>query len=230
MISFIKSRSFLVTSFSPFLRGLLLTFTLAALFCYFFVDFPLIETLAPHRKTFRSVLKIASLLIFPPFHLVFWGGAFLWARFSRAKQRFILPFFEIFVAQALSVAFVRVFKVIIGRARPESFLSHDLIGFEFFSSSHHFHSLPSGHTMAAMTLAASIALLFPRFRFFSFAFALIASSSRVFLLDHFPSDLFVTGIFGIFIAQVIHVVIKGVTNHHHGGDLIHGNIASFRNR
>ena len=104
MISYIKSRLFLVTSFSSFLRGILLLFTLAALLCYFFVDFPLIEAVASYRKTFRSLLKIASLLIFPPFHLLFWGSAFLWARFAQGKERFILPFFEIFVAQALSVA------------------------------------------------------------------------------------------------------------------------------
>ncbi len=230
MISYIKSRSFLVTSFSPFLKGLLLTFVFAALLCYFFVDFPLIETLAPHRKTLRSVLKVASLLIFPPLHLLVWGVAFLWARFSHAKERFILPFFEIFVAQAFSVALVRVFKVIIGRARPESFLSYDMTGFDFFSTSHHFHSLPSGHTMAAMTLAASIALLFPRFRILSFSIALLLSISRIFLLDHFPSDLFATGILGIFIAQVVHLVIKRVTSHKHEGDLSHGNIPTARSR
>ena len=230
MISYIKSRSFLVTSFSPFLRGLLLAFVFAAFFCYFFVDFPLIETLAPHRKALRTVLKVASLLIFPPLHLFVWGIAFLWARFSHAKERYILPFFEIFTAQAFSVAFVRVFKVVIGRARPESFLTYDMNGFEFFSSSHHFHSLPSGHTMAAMTLATSIALLFPRFRILSFSIALLLSLSRVFLLDHFPSDLFATGLIGILIAQVIHLVIKRVTNHEHVGDLNHGNISSSRSR
>jgi membrane-associated phospholipid phosphatase len=230
MISYIKFRSFLVDSFPPFFRGLLLVFVFAAFLCYFFVDYPLIETLAPYRKTARTVLKAASLLIFPPLHLLIWGIAFLWARFSYAKERFILPFFEIFAAQAISVAFVRVFKVLIGRARPECFLLYDMTGFEFFSPSHHFHSLPSGHTMAAMTLATSLALLFPKFRILSFTIALLLSFSRVFLLDHFPSDLFATGIFGIITAQVTHLVIKKITNYQNGEDLNHGNIPPIRSR
>ncbi|CCB88864.1 phosphatase PAP2 family protein [Simkania negevensis] len=230
MISYIKFRSFLVTSFSPFLRSLLLVFVFAAFLCYFFIDYPLIKALAPYRVAVRTALKAASLLIFPPLHLLIWGIAFIWARFSYAKERFILPFFEIFVAQAISVAFVRVLKVLIGRARPECFLAYDMTGFEFFSPSHHFHSLPSGHTMAAMTLATSLALLFPKFRILGFTIALLLSLSRVFLLDHFPSDLFATGILGILIAQVTHLVIRKITNYKYGEDLDHGNNSPIRNR
>ena len=188
-----------------------LGFAIAALFCYFFVDFPLLEEIAPYRKSFRTFFKGVSLLIFPPIYLAICCGGFLWARFVSKTQCWILPFFELITAQALSVAFVRVFKVIIGRARPESFLSKNLIGFECFSVSHYFHSLPSGHTMAAFTLAGSIALLFPHFRIWSLAIAFLFSLSRVFLLDHFPSDLFATGMIAMMIAQIVHSMLQKVT-------------------
>jgi len=212
MFLFIKPKLFYAT---PFLARVSIGFVLAAVFCYFFVDFPLIEEIAPYRKIFRTPLKLASFLIFPPLYLFIGAGAFIWARFLCKNKQWTLPSFEMITAQALSVAFVRVFKVIIGRARPESFLSRDLIGFEFFSSSHHFHSLPSGHTMAAFTLAASIALLFPRFRYLSLTLAFLFSLSRIYLLDHFPSDLFATGAIGIFIAQMVHIVLQKITDRNH---------------
>lgn len=225
MSYFIKSKLFNAT---PFLTRVFIGFVLAATFCYFFIDFPLIEEIAPYRKTFRSFFKGTSMLIFPPLYLAIWLGAFLWARFLSSSKRWTLPFFEIITAQALSVAFVRVFKVIIGRARPDSFLSKDLIGFEFFSSSHHFHSLPSGHTMAAFTLAASLALLFPRMRYFSLSLAFLFSLSRVFLLDHFPSDLFATGAMAILIAQMVHFVLQKVTDQKIGSHF-DGNTFATRN-
>ena len=213
MIHFIKSQPFHAT---PFLRRVCLGFTLAAFFCYFFVDFPLTEALAPYRQSLRFISKKASFLIFPPLYLIICGGGFLWARFLSKSQKWVLPSFELITAQVLSVAFVRTFKVIIGRARPESFLSKDLIGFEFLSSNHHFHSLPSGHIMAAFTLAASIALLFPRFRILSFSIAFIFSLSRIFLLAHFPSDLFATGMIGMIIAQIVHTMLQNVTDKNAG--------------
>ena len=188
----------------------LLGFLILALLSYLFVDFPLIELISPLRSKLRLLMKGTSLLIFPPFHLVLWTGAFLFARFLSAEKKWTLPFFEIALSQYLSVAFVRIFKVVIGRARPESFLSKNVTGFDFFSGDHYFHSLPSGHTMAAFTLAASIALLFPRFRVISLIIAFHFSMARIYLLDHFPSDIFATAVIGIFIAQMVHTLINKI--------------------
>jgi membrane-associated phospholipid phosphatase len=208
MIHFINPKPFYAI---PFFIRLAIGLIFAACLSYFFIDFPLLDLISPYRKMIRPFFNVLSMLIFPPFYLIITLLYFLWARFLKKSSKWILPSFEIGVAQAVSVAFVRIFKVIIGRARPESILLSKASGFEWLSSSHHFHSLPSGHTMAAFTLAASLALLFPRKRGVFFSLALLLSLSRVFLLDHFFSDLLFTGAIGIIIAQICHTVLNKIT-------------------
>lgn len=187
-------------------------FALAAIFCYFFVDLPFVKVIAPYKTTFYLPLKSISLLIFPPFYLAIFSIAFLWIRLLNKSNRLSLFFFELTAIQVFSIACVRILKVVIGRVRPENFLSNEWMGFKFFSLSHHFHSIPSGHTMTAFSIATSIALFFPRFRILSLVLAFLLSSSRAFLLDHFPSDLFATGSLGMIIAQMIHIMLQKVTD------------------
>lgn len=208
MIRLIKSKFF---DWNLFFLYLYFGLASAAIFSYSFIDFPLLENITLDSLPFYVLFKAMSLCIFPPLYLVVFGGGVLWFRFLSKSKIWTLPFFEIFTAQAFATAFVRIFKVIIGRARPESFLSNPSISFKCFSYNHNFHSFPSGHTIAAFTLAASIALLFPRFQILSLSLAFLLSLSRIFLLDHFLSDLFATAIIGMMIAQMVHLMLQKVT-------------------
>ena len=143
---------------------------------YFFLDRELLPLIGKsHRPLFRGV----SSLISPPIHLAIWGGAFLIARLK--QSRWTLPLFEIIIAQCLSIAFARVFKILIGRARPEFFLKKGVYGFYGFEWSGHYHSFPSGHALMAFTLATSLSLIFPRLRFLFYSLATLLSLSRLFL-------------------------------------------------
>jgi len=103
-----------------------------------------------------------------------------------------------------------MFKIIIGRARPEMFLTKRFCGFELCNFDDHFHSFPSGHIAAAFALAASIAVCYPRFRILSLSIALVLSLSRILLLAHFPSDLFATGCIVMLVAEMVHLRLKSV--------------------
>lgn len=195
------------------LRSLIATsvaFFLAAILSYLFVDLPVIEKIAPYRNFLSPLLKALSLAIFPPLYLALSIGGFFYSRFISKQKRWSLSFFEIGVAQFFSMACVRIFKVIFGRIRPENYFSKNLTGFDFFNLSDSYHSFPSGHTMAAFTLAASLFLLFRRLRSLSLSLAFILSFGRVFSLNHFPSDLFATASLGILIAKMVHIMLNKV--------------------
>ena len=206
LLDLVKSL-FLKSSFFCFL---LFLFFEIAIFCYFFIDEIVLNYLSSHRFQFRLLMKSASLLIFPPFYPIFSLMAFFVIRFLKSRQKWGRLYFEIAITQSLGIAFVRIFKIIIGRARPETFLIKKFKIFQFFSGSHHFHSFPSGHTMAAMMLATSLSLFFPKWRILFTMSFLFLSSSRVFLLNHFPSDLFGTAFFSILIALNVHIILDQI--------------------
>ena len=195
---------------TPFLSHVFWGFVLAALICYFFVDHLFLERVTPFLKEPHPLFMIISCTISPPLCLTLSLGGFLWSRLLSKKKRGLLLFFEFLVAQMVATAFVRLCKVIVGRARPESMLSNGFFGFDCFSFDPHFHSFPSGHTAIAFTLSGSIALCFPPLRFLALLIAFIFASSRVFLLKHFPSDLFITGMVSLLIAQTVHFKLKEI--------------------
>jgi len=176
---------------------------------YFFLDQEVTTYVAPYSKAYRLLLKGCTFLIFPPLYLALSAGGFVASRLK--KSRWTLPFFEILVAQSLSIAFVRVFKIIIGRARPDIFLKKGIYGFYGFEWDHHFHSFPSGHCMAAFTLATSLSYLFPRFRIYFFSVATVLTLSRVLLLGHYCSDILGTAAFALLIGGSVHAMITKIT-------------------
>lgn len=187
----------------PFRKAFFLIFL--AILSYLFLDREIIPLLG---SSYKPLLKAFSLLIFPPLHLVIWGGAFIVARVKRSP--WTLPLFEITLSQCLSVAFARIFKVVFGRARPDTFLKKGIFGFHGFDWSHHYHSFPSGHTLTAFALATSLSFIFPRFRFTFYTFATLFSLSRPFLLDHYISDVIGTAAIGIMIASLVHIIIRRI--------------------
>ncbi len=188
----------------PFRKAFFL-FLLAGV-SYFFFDKDVLPFIG---KTYKPLFKAFTFLIFPPLHLAIWIGAFIIARLK--KSLWTLPLFEIVAAQCLTVAFARIFKVVFGRARPDIFLKKGVYGFYGFEWNHHYHSFPSGHTLTAFTLATSLSLIFPRFRYYFYFFAALFSLSRPLLLDHYVSDVIGTAAIGIGIASFVHIMIKKVT-------------------
>jgi membrane-associated phospholipid phosphatase len=119
-----------------------------------------------------------------------------------------LPLFEIIVSQCLSVAFVRIAKVLIGRARPTIYLKTGIYGFHGFEWDHHYHSFPSGHTLMIFTWATSLSLAFPKWRIPLFILATLLALSRVLLAKHYLSDVLGTAAIGMIIATFVHLIVR----------------------
>jgi len=111
---------------------------------------------------------------------------------------------ELFVMQGLSFVFVRLLKVLLGRARPLLFLQQKGYGFYGVQWGDLFHSFPSGHTMAAFALAIPFPWYFPRCRFLFMSVAALLAVSRLLLLDHFVSDLLGTVAIALVLSRGMH--------------------------
>jgi membrane-associated phospholipid phosphatase len=103
----------------------------------------------------------------------------------------------LFSSVAVSGLTVDVIKYIAGRARPKLYFSEQLFGFDFFRWEHAWTSFPSGHSATALSVAMFLALLFPRWRFFWFFGGVIVAFSRIFLTQHYISDVIAGSFLGI---------------------------------
>ena len=96
----------------------------------------------------------------------------------------------VFASVAISGIIANVGKYTIGRARPKFFPETGSVSFDVFSGDAGWASFPSGHATTAMALGVSLALLFPRLRWIFLCYGFWVAASRLFLLQHYPSDMF----------------------------------------
>ena len=171
---------------------------------YFSIDKQVVEAISDSFKSPLFFLKVQS-LIFSPL-LILLSSAF-GLYFVRKKGRSLsLPFLDIFISQFIAFGAGSGLKVLLGRARPQLFLSHELFGFFGFSWNRSYHPFPSGHTLAAFTLAATLALHYPRFQFSFFLVAALISISRVISMSHFPSDILISTALAILIGKGVYTL------------------------
>ncbi len=125
------------------------------------------------------------------------GGLLLFVMFRNKKADTAYSGLFLFSSVAVSGLTVDVIKYIAGRARPKLYFSEQLFGFDFFRWEHAWTSFPSGHSATALSVAMFLALLFPRWRFFWFFGGVIVAFSRIFLTQHYISDVIAGSFLGI---------------------------------
>ena len=85
-----------------------------------------------------------------------------------------------------------VLKIALGRARPELLFDAQQFGFYGFHMTSQFWSMPSGHTTTVMGIVFGLCVLFPRYCIALILVGLGIVSTRVFLTDHYLSDVLAT--------------------------------------
>ncbi|MFZ4077190.1 MAG: phosphatase PAP2 family protein [Legionellaceae bacterium] len=83
-----------------------------------------------------------------------------------------------------------VLKVCFGRARSCLLFDDQAYGFYGFQMNQAYWSFPSGHTTTIMGMALGLCVLFPRYRLAFLLAGLLVILSRVVLLEHYLSDVF----------------------------------------
>ncbi|MBK7893011.1 MAG: phosphatase PAP2 family protein [Bdellovibrionales bacterium] len=103
-------------------------------------------------------------------------------------------------ALTLSGLLVQVLKHLVGRQRPYADLHLEATRFDFVNSNYEWHSLPSGHSQVAFTVAATMVLLGPKQRAWQwswFAVAATIAMTRVVTLNHWLSDTLIGAFVGV---------------------------------
>ena len=99
-------------------------------------------------------------------------------------------------------------KILLGRARPELLFDQSLYGFYGLHFVRPFWSFPSGHTTTVVGLVLGLMLIFPR-HFYAFIVAgLLVISTRVFLTDHYLSDVLGTSYLVLFEVGLLSIIFR----------------------
>lgn len=120
-----------------------------------------------------------------------------------------LPFFvQTLLVLPVMLFLAKVAKILIGHARPKTLL--DMPNVPPFWEQYYglrlqdaFHSLPSGHTTTAVTLAILAARFYPPLAWPAYITAGAVMMSRVFLLEHEVSDVLGTVVFVMVLLPLI---------------------------
>jgi undecaprenyl-diphosphatase len=107
---------------------------------------------------------------------------------------------ESLAALAGSHVIVQMIKRFTGRQRPYLALS----GVRTLASLWTDHSFPSGHTAAAFSLAAGFTHHFPLLEPALFGMAGLVGISRLYLGQHYPTDVLIGAILGTLAVELIH--------------------------
>jgi membrane-associated phospholipid phosphatase len=86
-------------------------------------------------------------------------------------------------------ALVHLFKLIVGRARPELFSELGAYSLTPFAYDNLYASFPSGHSAAVGAFFGAFSMLAPRLRPLFLVGALMIGASRVIVGAHYPSDV-----------------------------------------
>lgn len=104
----------------------------------------------------------------------------------------------IFVAQGINGVIVEVLKDIIARPRP--FVVDPSIAPLVNESPT--SSMPSGHASSAFAFAIVMSYYFPRSKPYMITFAIVMAVSRLYAFVHFPTDVILGAVIGIFSAYI----------------------------
>jgi len=125
------------------------------------------------------------------------GGMVLFLHFRHKNVYRATDGLFLFSTVATSGLVADLVKFIAGRARPVLYFNENLYGFAFFQTAKVWTSFPSGHSATALSVAMLLAMLYPRWRVVSICIGFLVALSRIFLVQHYISDVIAGSFLGI---------------------------------
>jgi|GEM_PF-1333572 len=172
--------------------------------CYLFIDDHLAFCTQDIRESFYVPLRIVSILTSPALHLLVWTSLFLWALLLKKARNLSTALYPMLASLILTNALVRVVKVILGRSRPDIFLTNGIYHLKLISFQRVFSSLPSGHAATIAVIMGFLAARYPRYSLFYICLSVITSLCRVFIGAHYLSDVLVGNFLGFYISWILY--------------------------
>lgn len=119
------------------------------------------------------------------------------------KNTFKTKSFYVFSSVFTAVCITGILKVIIGRSRPILFDALDKAFFTPIQFNDVFNSMPSGHTTATFAGLVMIGMLYPKFKWLTWAGAVLVGISRIYVGAHWPTDVLLGAFIGMLSADFI---------------------------
>lgn len=132
------------------------------------------------------------------------AGLLLFVVFRKSKPVSAASGALLFSSVAVSGLSADIIKFLAGRARPKLYFSEQIYGFDFLHTEHAWTSFPSGHSATAFSVAMTLAILYPRLRPLFFIAGSLVAFSRVFLAQHYISDIIAGSFLGIASTLLLH--------------------------
>ena len=110
-------------------------------------------------------------------------------KFSSFFAKMKIWAWSLLAALIYSGLYLRLFKYLIGRLRPNKTPHHDPALFFPFNSDWNYQSFPSGHSQVLFCVATMVALIDHRRRWLWFGLATFVAFTRVVIYAHFLSDV-----------------------------------------
>ncbi len=110
----------------------------------------------------------------------------------------------LFWSVALGGIAVWVVKIVAGRFRPGHLIHDGQYGFDYFHVVHDLTSFPSGHSATVFGVAMALWLIFRKGWVWLFGFAFLIALSRMVIVRHFPSDVMIGALIGVWVSYLIY--------------------------
>jgi membrane-associated phospholipid phosphatase len=135
----------------------------------------------------------------------------IWWRAGSLKQALGRRSMQVFLGFLIAMLICFILKTSLGRYRPQLFLTQHLYGFSGgFTMNYLRASMPSDHSALIFSLIASLAMI-SRSRFFIFILCIVGLFSvamRVYMLKHYPSDVGVGIVVGLWASYLAYVICE----------------------
>jgi len=150
-------------------------------------------------SNFKFIVSLSGILFFGTAVLRFWRR-----RAPNAIVRAVnITAMYVLTSVVLAGVITGVLKILIGRMRPIMWEALGQTGFFPGMREWVFNSMPSGHVTASVAAVAVIGLLFPRYKIYLWTVAALVAVSRVAIGAHWPSDVILGALIGVFAAVAV---------------------------
>lgn len=202
---FFKPKKTLPIPYSHLLLG---AFSTLIVLSYFFCDLRISEWMHSIPHSMFLIAQGINQLFEPEIGiLVLPLLFFVFRAFTKKETLANLFLFMAITVNATHILIVPI-KMLLGRFRPEMWISQHLYGLGFFTHNDAEMSFPSGHVGVLASILFSLACIYPK-KFPEILFlTFVLSFCRVIVNDHYMSDILASMLLALFVSQWIYVSLK----------------------